>query len=245
VNSLTQKILVVEDEEQLLALLVARLEEEGFRVVAVTDGEEAVRAMPDERPDLVILDLILPQLDGLSVCRWIRKNPETAGTPILIMSGRSEDIDKLVGFEAGADDFVTKPVSTHEVVARVKALLRRTSQSPPVRVLRAGALEVDIDRYRVTVAGAEVKLTSKEFELLRSLLEARGRALRREFLMEKVWGYSQIEGIATRTVDVHIRRLREKLGGEGRRILTVRNVGYRFETSPQWIAIGSNSKESD
>lgn len=225
----SQKIMVVEDSQEIAFVLRQYLEEAGFQVVAARNGLEALRELPAEKPDLVILDLILPGLDGLEVCRRIRQQPVTVRLPIIILSVRAEEITKVVGLELGADDYVVKPVGASELIARVRALLRRTAVEALQGVLRVGTLEIDLDRYTVSVAERSVELTSKEFALLRALLEARGRTLSRERLLETVWGFQEGANIATRTIDVHIRRLRTKLELEGRRILTVRNVGYRFE----------------
>lgn len=225
----TQKILVVEDSGEVANVLRHALEGSGFRVVTVGNGLAALEAVPRERPDLVILDLLLPGLDGLEVCRRLRLQPETRYLPILILSAKAEETTKVVGLELGADDYVVKPAGISEVVARVRALLRRVSPQPQVSLLRVGTLEVDIDRYTVTVAGRQVELTAKEFALLLALLEAKGRVLSRSQLMEKVWGFERGTGIDTRTLDVHIRRLRRKLEPEDRRIVTVRSLGYRFE----------------
>jgi len=230
------KILIVEDEQGVVDLLRARLEPEGFQVIAAYDGPEGLRAVTEARPDLVILDLILPGLDGVELCRRIRRQPETARLPILVLSGKTEEVDKVVMLELGADDYVTKPFRPKEVVARVKSLLRRVSTPAPPRVLRVGTLEVDLDRYTVFVAGEPVSLTAKEFELLKALLEAKERTLTRAFLLERVWEYGEELEIETRTVDVHIRSLRKKLGSEGARIITVRNVGYRLDTTSPHVS---------
>lgn len=233
-NPLSSKILIVEDDEELRQMLRSRLEYEGFRVALAVDGEEALRVIPEEEPDLVILDLKLPGVDGLTVCRWIRKNPETGRIPILMLSGRAEEVDRILGLDMGADDFVTKPCNPPELIARVRALLRRAAVAPPARVLKAGHLEVDLDRYTVTMQGRLISLTSKEFDLLKVLMEAKGKVLRRDVLLSRVWGYERGDEMVSRTVDVHIRHLREKLGDEGRRIVTVRNVGYRFDVTTGW-----------
>ena len=230
-ENVSAKILLVEDDQILCRFLRSRLEGQGYRVTTAADGEEALRAVARDQPDAIILEILLPELDGLSVCRHLRGNPETAQLPILVLSGNGDQVEKMLSFELGADDFMTKPYNEQELFARLKALLRRSAILPPDRIIRIGLMEMDLDRYVVTLDAQEVKLTSKEFELLRTLIEAKGRALRREFLMERVWGYMGGAEIESRTVDVHIRRLREKLGSEGRRILTVRNVGYRFEAS--------------
>jgi len=223
------KVLVVEDDEILTHFLRSRLEAQGFRIVTATDGEEALRAVGLEMPDAIILDLALPELDGLSVFRRLRADPETARIPILVLSGEGEHVEQILNLDLDADDFIAKPYNEQELCARLKTLLRRTALSPPARMLLAGAIEIDLDRYVVTVSGEEVRFTSKEFELLRILIEAKGRALRREVLLEKVWGYGRSADVESRTIDVHIARLREKLGPDGARILTVRNVGYRFD----------------
>jgi DNA-binding response OmpR family regulator len=226
---MARKILIVEDDQALVGLLKAILEQEGFQVIAASDGMKGLQAATTEKPDLAIVDLTVPQLDGFDLCRRLRREVDTANIPILILSGKQEEIDKVVAFELGADDYVTKPFKQRELVVRIHRLLRRASPQLQPKVLRAGHLEVDLDRYTVRVAGKSVILTSKEFELIRTLLDAKGRVLTRESLLEKIWG-EQVPK-ASRTIDVHIRSLRKKLGSEGRRILTVRNVGYRFENS--------------
>ena len=232
-DGMDSKILIIEDEQSVVNLLRKGLEPEGFQVIAAYNGQAGLRAVTEARPDLLILDLTLPGLDGFELCRRIRKQPETARLPILVLSGRAEEVDKVVMLELGADDYVTKPFSPKELVARVKTLLRRVSTPALPQVLRVGTLEVDLDRYTVHVAGQPTSLTAKEFELLKALLEARERTLNRAFLLEQVWQYGEELEIETRTVDVHIRSLRKKLGSEGARIITVRNVGYRLDaTSP-------------
>lgn len=231
VIKVSAKVLVVEQDEVLRHFLRSRLEAEAFQVVTATDGEEALRAVGLEIPDAIILDLVLPEMDGLSVCRRLRSDPETARIPILVLSGEGENIGETLNLDLDADDFMTKPYNAQELSARLKTLLRRTALSPPSRTICAGTIEIDLDRYVVKVGGEEVRFTSKEFELLRTLMEAKGRVLRREFLLEKVWGYGRSADVQSRTVDVHIRRLREKLGPDGAGIHTVRNVGYRFDMS--------------
>jgi len=220
---------VVEDSGEVADALRHTLEGSGFRVVTVGNGLAALEAVSRESPDLVILDLLLPGMDGLEVCRRLRLQPETRYIPILILSAKAEEATKVVGLELGADDYVVKPVGISEVVARVRALLRRVSPQPQVSLLRVGTLEVDIDRYTVMVAGRPADLTAKEFALLLALLEAKGRVLSRSQLMEDVWGFEKGTGIDTRTLDVHIRRLRRKLEPEDHRIVTVRSLGYRFD----------------
>jgi two-component system, OmpR family, alkaline phosphatase synthesis response regulator PhoP len=243
---MTSKVLIVEDEQGIVHLLRSRLEPEGFQVIAANNGQEGLRAVTEARPDLVILDLTLPDLDGYEVCRRIRRQPETARLPILVLSGRAEEIDKVVMLELGADDYVTKPFNAKELVARVKTLLRRVSTPALPRVLRVGTLEVDLERHIVLVAGQPISLTSKEFDLLKALFEAKERTLTRAFLLEGVWEYGEELEIETRTVDVHVRSLRKKLGPEGARIITVRNVGYRLDTtSPQMSPVPQDAEPPD
>jgi len=238
------RVLVVEQDEILRHFLRSRLEGEGYTVVTATDGEEALRVVGLELPDAIIVDLVLRELDGLSVCRRLRANPEAACVPILVLSGEGEHIDQLLSLDLGVDDFMTKPYNAQELFARLKTLLRRNALSPPSRMIRAGTIELDLDRYVVSVGGEEVRFTSKEFELLRTLMEAKGRVLRREFLLEKVWGYGRSADVESRTIDVHIARLREKLGHDGASILTVRNVGYRFDMSLRLLPKAAGSGEA-
>ncbi len=224
-----QKILVVEDMEPVVDILRTILEREGFEVSVATDGPEGLEAAHKDKPDLMILDLVLPGLDGLEVLRRIRNEPDTAQLPVLILSGKEEEQDKVIGLEVGADDYVTKPFNAKELIARVKTHLRRTTPAAPPRMLRTGDITMDLDRYTVTLQDRPVHLTSKEFDLLRALLLANGRVLSRDVLYETVWGMHKDADVESRTIDVHIRSLRSKLEHEGRRILTVRNVGYRLD----------------
>jgi two-component system phosphate regulon response regulator PhoB len=189
----------------------------------------ALRLVREHRPDLLILDLMLPGMDGLEVCRHLRQDAATARLPILMLTAKAEEVDRIVGLEVGADDYVVKPFSPRELVARVRAIHRRAQEPADLWVRRLGALEVDEARHSVTVEGAAVELTAKEFGLLCALIRANGRVLNREQLLEGVWGYADAAEIESRTVDVHIRRLREKLGPEAKRIVTVKGVGYRFD----------------
>ena len=222
-------VLIVEDEPDIRKLITLHLEREGFRCRAAATGTEALRELASAMPDLVVLDLMLPELDGLEVCRRIRSDPNSAAVPIIMLTAKADEIDRVVGLEMGADDYIAKPFSPKELVARVRAVLRRTRQREAPRVLAAGQLALDPMRHIVTVGGQPVVLTPKEFDLLRVLLESSGRALSREYLLNRVWGYARADEIESRTVDVHVRRLRAKLGDEGRRIATLKGVGYRFE----------------
>jgi DNA-binding response OmpR family regulator len=226
------KILIVEDMESVVTLLRSLLEREGFQVTTAPDGVEALEAVRRDKPDLVLLDLMLPGLDGLEVCRRIRHDPLTAHLPIIILSGKEEETDKVIGLEIGADDYITKPFQANELIARVKSRLRRSAPTDPARVLKVGGLEMQLDRYTVTLHGQPIHLTSKEFNLLRALIMTNGRVLSRDALFESVWGHHKDADLQSRTIDVHIRSLRNKLGPEGYRIFTVRNVGYRLDPSP-------------
>lgn len=219
------KILIVEDEKALVKVLRYNLEKEGYRVFAAHDGEAGLAAFKECRPDLVILDVMLPKLDGFEFCKTVRRSSRT---PILMLTARKDEVDRVLGLELGADDYVSKPFSVREVLARVKAILRRTEERPAPLTARAGGLEVDLERYETKVDGKAVALSHKEFEFLKCLLQADGRALTRDDLLEKVWGYDRSLEIDTNTVDQHIARLRAKLGAEAGRIVTVKNVGYRL-----------------
>jgi two-component system alkaline phosphatase synthesis response regulator PhoP len=223
------KILVVEDMDSVVDLLRTLLEREGFHVAVARDGPEALEAVRREKPDLMLLDLILPGLDGLEVLRRVRQDPITTHLPVIVLSGKDEERDKVIGLEIGADDYMTKPFQANELIARIKGRLRRSAPTDPARVLRVGSLEMELDRYQVTLRGKPIHLTSKEFSLLRALLMTNGRVLSRDALFESVWGASKDADLQSRTIDVHIRSLRNKLGAEGRRIFTVRNVGYRLD----------------
>jgi len=227
-----EKILVVEDDKDIVKLLRYNLEKEGWRVVVAVDGEAGLAALRKERPDLLILDVMIPKLDGFEVVKAVRHESRV---PVLMLTARKEELDRVLGLELGADDYVTKPFSVRELMARVKALLRRAAAaSQPLAggVLRAGGVELDPERYEVRSRGRAVELTTKEFEFLKVLLQAAGRALTREQLLEKVWGYERGLDLDTRTVDQHVTRLRDKLGAEGAVVVTVKNVGYRIKAAP-------------
>lgn len=226
-------VLVVEDEPDIRHLVVHHLERDGFRCRQAGTGADALRAARASTPDLIVLDLMLPHGDGLEVCRRLRAEPATARVPIIMLTAKSDEVDRVVGLELGADDYVTKPFSPKELVARVRAVLRRAHPESPGRVYRDGTIVLDLARHAVTVAGAPVALTPKEFDLLQVLLEASGRVLTREHLLTRVWGYAHADEIESRTVDVHVRRLRAKLGHAGTRIATVKGVGYRFDPAEE------------
>jgi len=219
-------VLVVEDDPDIAALLRLHLSRAGFAIAMLDSGVSAVQVVRDRRPALVLLDLMLPGLDGFEVCRALRADPRTAGVPIIMLTARAEESDRVMGLELGADDYVTKPFSPKEVVARVRALLRRTQRQASQPVLRYGPLVVDIERHRVELDGRDVHLTAKEFLLLRYLLEHPGRVLSRDLLLSDVWGYTYTGG--TRTVDVHVRRLREKLPLLEDALVTIKQFGYKL-----------------
>jgi phosphate regulon transcriptional regulator PhoB len=222
-------VLVVDDEKDLVDLVKYHLEKEGLKCLEARDGETALQVAKERIPDPVVLDLMLPGLDGLEVCRKLRKDPKTSSIAIIMLTAKAEEVDRIVGLEMGADDYMVKPFSPRELVARVKAVLRRGQGQDTPAVKRVGTLEVDEGKHQIAVAGTAVELTVKEFDLLCALMRANGRVLNRDQILETVWGYSNAVDIESRTVDVHIRRLREKLGKEYKRIVTVKGVGYRFE----------------
>jgi two-component system, OmpR family, alkaline phosphatase synthesis response regulator PhoP len=220
------RLLVVEDDPDIAQLLAHSLRRAGFVVDTLGSGGEVVGAVRRLQPDLLLLDLMLPGLDGLEVCRTLRADPPTALLPIIIITARAEESDRIVGLELGADDYVTKPFSPNEVVARVRALLRRAHRVDAQALLRYGPITVDVGRHVVTVDNREVHLTAKEFLLLHYLIEHQGRVLSRDLLLSDVWGYAYTGG--TRTVDVHVRRLREKLPVLSESLQTVKQFGYKL-----------------
>jgi two-component system, OmpR family, phosphate regulon response regulator PhoB len=224
----SDKILIVEDEIDVAELLSHHLRKEGFAVEIVGNGRVALNWLKGERPALIILDLMLPEISGLDLCRIIKSNPGTQGVPILMLSARIEEIDRVLGFELGADDYVVKPFSPRELVLRIRAILRRMSQDrePEEQLLRVGDLVLDRSRHEVRAADRVIDCTATEFKLLAILMEREGRVQERDRLLSDVWGYDSI--IDTRTVDTHMRRLRDKLGPHGRYIETVRGFGYRL-----------------
>ncbi|MBA3888857.1 MAG: response regulator transcription factor [Acidobacteria bacterium] len=229
----TPRVLVVEDEQDIAVLIKHTLERSGDACVEIAaSGDTAVRSATDAPPDLVILDLNLPVLSGDEVCRILKGNPATAGVPIIMLTARSREVDRVAGLDLGADDYVTKPFSPRELAARVRAVLRRLQQSENLaaaQVYRGAHLVADFEAVAIAVDGQPIRLTRREFELLRFLVENRNRVLSRDRLLERVWGYERF--IETRSVDVHVGRLRSKLGPAGRQIETVVGLGYRFVDS--------------
>ena len=226
-----EKILIVEDDKDILKMVEYNLKKEGYRTAYARDGEDAIEMAHSEHPDLILLDLMLPGIDGLEVCKQLKKESKTAGIPVIMVTAKSQESDKVVGLELGADDYVTKPFSVRELLARVKAVLRRAQEKDKLpEVLKINDLSIDFSKIEVRVRDKVVALTAKEFELLKTLIKAKGRMLSRDYLLDTIWGYDHAIEIQTRTVDVHIRSLRKKLKAESRYIVTVKNYGYRFET---------------
>ncbi|MSU31683.1 MAG: response regulator transcription factor [Pedosphaera sp.] len=222
------KILVVDDEPDALEVLEFNLKNAGYEVTTADDGETALKKARQQLPDLILLDLMLPEIDGLEVCKLLRRDTATSGIPIIMLTAKASEIDRVVGLELGADDYVTKPFSPRELVLRVRNLLKRRSEGEDEKPqkMQFGDLIIDVPRHLVTVAGARVDLTATEFKLVILLSQRRGRVQSREALLRDVWEYDSL--IDTRTVDTHMRRLREKLGTAAKYLDTVRGVGYRF-----------------
>ncbi|WP_243368777.1 response regulator [Fundidesulfovibrio soli] len=223
-----ESVLLVEDDEDILQLLEYNFQNAGFAVTTSRDGLDALARIRRQRPDLVLLDIMLPGADGFEVCRSIKRDPKTAQVPVIMLTARGEEVDRIVGLELGADDYVVKPFSPRELILRARAVLKRLSpEAPAKQVLRKDGLSVDMDAHRAEAQGQEIQLTATEFKLLAELFKSQGRVLTRDQLLNTVWGY-EFEGYA-RTVDTHVRRLRQKLGHYSEMIETVRGVGYRFK----------------
>ncbi|MFW5925150.1 MAG: response regulator [Myxococcota bacterium] len=226
---MSHRILVVEDEHDLAELVAFNLRQAGHSVVTVHEGAAALAEVRRQRPDLVVLDIMLPDLSGVEVCRRLRRDAATERLPVLMLTAKGEEVDRVVGFEVGADDYVLKPFSPRELTLRIEAILRRVEPAPPPaesEVLTFGVLRIEESAHRAVVAGDEVPLTALEFRLLLDLARRRGRVQSRDALLERVWGYTA--DVETRTVDTHVKRLRLKLGPAGDYIQTVRGVGYRL-----------------
>ena len=222
------KLLIVEDDPDIVKLLRYNLEKEHFSIRSCRLGEEALRVAKEELPDLIILDLMLPGVDGLEVCRTLKKTPLLASIPVLMLTARGEEVDRIVGLELGADDYVTKPFSVRELILRVKTILKRkTSSAEPSAIVAKGEIVMDTERHEVTVGKKQLTLTSLEFKLLRIFLERAGKVQSRETLLNEIWEYES--DVETRTVDTHVKRLRAKMGKAGALLETVRGIGYRLK----------------
>jgi two-component system, OmpR family, alkaline phosphatase synthesis response regulator PhoP len=224
-----ETILIVEDEKNIAELVKYNLEQEGFSVQHASRGDTGLEQARKTKADLIILDLMLPGLDGIEICKILKQNEKTAAIPIIMLTAKTQESDRIVGLELGADDYVSKPFSPRELVARVKAVLRRGKEKTTDKPLKSGTLELDSLKHIVTLKAKPVELTSKEYDLLKILMESHGRVLSRDYLLQKVWGYDGSLNIETRTIDMHIGQLRKKLKLEGEKIVTVKNVGYRFD----------------
>ena len=225
----SKKILVVEDERDILQLVKLYLEKEGYRVSTATTGTDGLKAARTEHPDLLVLDLMLPEMDGLEVCKRLRADQQTAALPVIMLTAKAEESDTIVGLELGADDYVTKPFSPKAFVARVKALLRRVDRSKEEAPSRStyGTLVLDRSRHEVKASGKDVTLTAKEFGLLEYLLQHPGRVLTRDVLLNAVWGYEYYG--TTRTIDVHVRRLKQKIPLLNEAIVSIKSLGYKLK----------------
>ena len=223
---MTKKVFIVEDEPDLRDTLQYNFENEGFKVKSFPNGESFLETIKNDKPNLVILDLMLPGISGLDVCRDLRMNEVNENVAVVMLTAKSEEIDRIVGFELGADDYVTKPFSVRELILRVKVLLKKRSDDIDQNLLEFGPIAMNLDAHDVSVEGKNILLTALEFKLLKHLLKRKGRVQTRDQLLGDVWGYSS--EVTTRTVDTHIKRLREKLGKPGELIQTIRGIGYRF-----------------
>ena len=224
-----EKVLIVDDEENILELMRFNLENSGYKVLTAQNGIDALKLAKSEIPQLILLDLMLPGMDGYDVCKEIRRDNNISHIPIIMITAKGEEVDKILGLELGADDYITKPFSIRELLARAKAVLRRTTIQHIDKSYKFGNIGIDFDKHEVNKNDEKVDLTLKEFELLEILVKNKGRVMTRDFLLDKIWGYEYIG--ETRTVDVHIRHLRQKIEDDDKNpqyIETIRGIGYRF-----------------
>lgn len=225
-----EKILIIDDELHIVELLKYNLEANGYKVIFSLNGREGLMIANEKSPDLILLDVMLPELDGFDVCKELKRNKETQTVPIIMLTAKGEEFDKILGLELGADDYITKPFSVRELIARIKAVLRRNVKEEQEQVFSFGELTIYLDKHEVLKKGEKAELTLKEFELLKLLVMNKGKVLTRDFLLDKVWGYEYYG--ETRTVDVHVRHLRQKIEDDDsnpRYIETVRGIGYKFK----------------
>ncbi|WP_027634131.1 response regulator [Clostridium hydrogeniformans] len=224
-----EKILVVDDEDHILELIKFNLEKEGYKVLTSGNGIDALNIIKEEVPKLILLDLMLPGMDGYDICKEIRRDTLTSHIPVIMITAKGEELDKILGLELGADDYITKPFSVRELIARIKAVLRRTTTQFVETSYKFGNVAIDFQKHEIMKSGKRIDLTLKEFELLEILIKNKGRVMTRDFLLDKIWGYEYIG--ETRTVDVHIRHLRQKIEDDDKNpkyIETIRGIGYRF-----------------
>jgi two-component system alkaline phosphatase synthesis response regulator PhoP len=226
VGALAQKVLLVDDEQDIVDLLKYNLEREGYHVLTALNGKDAIKLAKANRPDLIVLDIMMPGMDGVEVCTQLRQLQEFKNTVITFLTARNEDYSQIAGFEAGADDYITKPVRPKVFVSKVKALLKRSGgERPESQVLESNGIKVDLEKVMVYVADQELQLPKKEFELLVLLMSRPGKVFKREEIYNQIWGNELFVG--DRTIDVHIRKLREKIGDD--RIKTIKGIGYKFD----------------
>ena len=233
INGITKTIYIVEDEPDIRETLAYNLSQEGFKVSEFSNAESCLNKIQKKKPDLLLLDLMLPGMSGLDLCKEIRADKTLKNLAIIMLTAKGEEVDRIIGFELGADDYVTKPFSVRELILRVKAILKRsdTKTKEVVEVERQfGDLKIDVDSHEVHVDSQLIELTALEFRLLKELVDKRGRVQSRDQLLSEVWGYNA--EVTTRTVDTHIKRLREKLGSMGKYVQTIRGVGYKFSRTP-------------
>lgn len=224
---MSKLIVVVDDEPDIVELMTHHLKKENFRVKSFYDGETLLSYLRADCPDLIILDLMLPEVDGLEICRILKKDKRTSLIPIIMLTAKGTETDKVVGLELGADDYMVKPFSPRELIARVKAVLRRTeTKTEEIKIIKRNDLMIDLEKYKITIKGKQIDLTTTEFKLLTILAERPGFVFTRNQLLDKLWGTDKI--VLDRTIDVHIRQLRKKLGKTGKLIESVRGIGYKF-----------------
>jgi two-component system phosphate regulon response regulator PhoB len=223
---MAKRILIVEDELDLRSTLEFKFKSEGYSVDAVSKGKEAIDTIARKKPDLVLLDLMLPDMSGLDVCKTIRNSADSFDTAIIMLTAKGEEVDRVLGFELGADDYVVKPFSIRELALIASTVLKRREKQEETNNISLGDIEINLSSYRVFISKTEIQLTAKEFLLFKHLVQKNGRIQTREVLLEEVWGYNSF--VTTRTVDTHVKRLRSKIGDIGSKIETVRGIGYRF-----------------
>jgi two-component system, OmpR family, alkaline phosphatase synthesis response regulator PhoP len=223
---------VAEHDNNLNLRMASALRQEGFDVYFATNGSDALRLIYEEKPDFIILESMIPPMGGMRILRWIQTEPSIAGVPIIMLSAKENDTDRMLAFDVGVDDYLSTPFEMNDLLARINTLYRSRTPRGEAGVLKAGDIEMYLNRWEVFVAGKPVNLTVKEYRLLQELLEAEGSVLSRDTLLERVWGYDKGLNIHTRTVDVHMSRLRNKLGASGNFIITIRNIGYRIDIMP-------------